>query len=242
MIDVTLIPILPHNDNYAYLLMGGNGAVAVVDPGDAAPIIEALEARNIEPDMILITHHHWDHVDGLPDMVARYDCPIIGAGHPQGKPHVAFDRILHEGDEFSFSGERVEIFETPGHCPEHLCFYFTESGFLLAGDTLFVMGCGRIIDGTPEELFASIQKLSALPDDIVVYCGHEYSLSNAKFCAHVAPNDAAIAARLSKISQARANNEPTVPTTIGAERETNVFMKVKSAAEFATLRKSKDNF
>jgi len=242
MIDVTLIPILPQNDNYAYLLQGDDGSVAVVDPGDAAPIIEVLEEKKLKPDVILITHHHWDHVDGLPDMMAWHECPVVGAAHPHGKPKVTFARELAEGDDYQLGGEQVHILDTPGHCPEHLCFYFKESGFLLSGDALFAMGCGRIIDGTPDELHQTLQKLSALPDDTRVYCGHEYTLTNAKFCAHVAPQDHAIASRLVEIEKTRSDDKPTIPSTIGLEKKTNIFLKAKSAAEFATLRKSKDSF
>ena len=242
MIDVTLIPIIPQNDNYAYLLEADDGSVAVVDPGDAKPIIDYLESENLKPDVIFITHHHWDHVDGLPDMLEWHDCPVVGAMHPRNKSNVEFTRILTEGESYPFGGEQVQVIKTPGHCREHLCFYFEDSGFVLAGDALFVMGCGRIIDGTPEELFDTLGKLSSLPDATKVYCGHEYTLTNAKFSHAQAPDNSAIAERLKEIEKLRANDEPTIPSTIAQEKKTNLFMQAKSAAEFATLRKSKDNF
>jgi len=242
MITVTLIPILPQNDNYAYLLEGDDGSVAVVDPGDAAPIIEVLEAKGLKPDVILITHHHWDHVDGLPDMMAWHDCPVVGAAHPKNAPKVAFARELRGGDDFKFGGESVDILDTPGHCREHICFYFAQSGFVLSGDALFAMGCGRILDGTPKELYQSLKLLSALPDDTRVYCGHEYTLSNAKFCAHIAPDNKDVLERLNAVETLRAAGTPTVPTSIALEKKTNVFLHAKSAAEFATLRQAKDQF
>ena len=227
MIDVTLIPILSDNDSY--LLESDNGDIAVVDPGEAAPIIAALEERNLKPDMILITHYHGDHVAGLDELLAWRECPVMGFNHD-------------DASNFEFGGEEVQVIGTPGHKRDHVSFYLPESQLVFCGDTLFVMGCGRVLDGTAEELYASLQKLASLPDDTRVYCGHEYTLSNAEFCSHIAPNDAGITARLSAVKEMRSNDQPTVPSTIVLEKETNVFLKAKSAAEFATLRLEKDNF
>lgn len=248
MITVTLIPIL--SDNYAFLLEADNGQTAIVDPGEAAPIIKVLEERGIKPDMILVTHHHWDHMDGVPDMLAWHDCPLIGSDCDKSSEHspaktkvrVPFARILSEGDDFEFGGETVQIFDTAGHTPEHICFYFEDSGFALVGDTLFAMGCGRILDGTPEELFVSLQKLASLPNETQIYCGHEYTLANAEFCAYVAPGYQPIEERLRQVQALRVRNRPTVPTTIALEKQTNVFLHTKSATEFAALRNSKDRF
>ena len=248
MIQVTLIPIL--SDNYAFLLEADNGQTAIVDPGEAAPIVQVLKERNIKPDMILITHHHWDHMDGVPDMLSYHDCPLIGsdcnksADNSPGKTlvRVPFERSLSEGDHFEFGGETVTIFDTPGHTPEHICFHFTQSGFVLAGDTLFAMGCGRILDGTHDQLYKSLQKLAALPDDTKVYCGHEYTLSNAKFCAHISPDNDGIQNRLAEVEAMRAADQKTVPSTIAIEKETNSFLHAKSATEFAALRNAKDRF
>lgn len=248
MIKVTLIPIL--SDNYAFLLEADNGQTAIVDPGEAAPIIEALESRDIKPDMILITHHHYDHMDGVPDMLAWHDCPLIGSdcnkssenSPAKTRVRVPFERVLSEEDVFKFGGESVRIFDTPGHTPEHICFHFPKSGFLLAGDTLFAMGCGRILDGTPEQLHNSLQKLAMLPDDTRIYCGHEYTLSNAKFCAHVAPEHAPIQKRLKDVQTLHDAGTPTVPTTIAIEKQTNIFLHAKSATNFAALRNAKDRF
>jgi hydroxyacylglutathione hydrolase len=247
MIKVSLIPIL--HDNYAYLLEADNGQCAVVDPGEAAPIIDALEAKGLKPDVLLITHHHFDHMDGAADMLAWHDCAIVGAdrGACPNNPSrslidVPFTDILHEGSAFEFGGEAVRVIETPGHTPEHLCYHFPESGFLLAGDTLFVMGCGRMVHGTAEELYASLQKLGALPDETVVYCGHEYTLGNGAFALSVRPDDAALQARMDAVKELRAYDKPTVPTSIAEEKQTNVFLNANSAADFAALRALKDKF
>jgi len=226
MITVTLIPIL--SDNYAYLLES-NGQTAIVDPGEAKPIIAALDARNIKPDQILITHYHGDHVAGLNEVLAWHDCPVIGKNHT-------------DLEQFSFGDETIQIIETPGHKRDHICFYATESKILICGDTLFAMGCGRILDGTAQELFTSLQKLKNLPDDTRIYCGHEYTLSNAKFCAYIMPDNAAIQARLEQVKNLRAHNTPTIPSTLAQEKETNVFLTAKTVEEFAKLRTAKDGF
>ncbi|MFK7839039.1 MAG: hydroxyacylglutathione hydrolase [Bdellovibrionales bacterium] len=242
MIDVHLIPIIPSMANYAFVLEADDGSIGVVDPGDAEPIIDFLDKRGLKPDVILITHHHWDHVDGLRDMMNWHSCPVVGAEHPHGNPAVSFQRTLKEGNDFSFGGEVVQVLDTPGHCREHICFYFSDSHFVLSGDALFVMGCGRLLDGTAEELYSSLQKLVRLPDETKVYCGHEYTLSNAKFCAYISPEDIRIKERLIKVKSIRHAGNSTVPSTIGLEKETNVFLHAKSAAEFAALRQVKDTF
>ena len=247
MINVTLIPIL--RDNYAYLLEANNGQCAIIDPGEAGPIIEVLGTKGLKPDLLLITHHHFDHMDGAADMLAWHDCPIVGADRDKcpdnpsrSKVDVPFTRILSKDSDFEFGGEKVQILETPGHTPEHLCFYFEESGFLIAGDTLFVMGCGRMVQGTAEELYSSIKALAALPDETVVYCGHEYTLGNAAFAQSVNPDNEAINARIVQIKELRAQGTPTVPTTLAQEKQTNLFLNANSAADFAALRALKDKF
>ncbi len=248
MISVTLIPIIPNNQNYAYVLEAENGEVAVVDPGEAAPIISFLESKNIKPDVILITHHHWDHMDGAADMLAWHACPLIGSDPHKSSEHspaktklrLPFARILNEEDDFEFGGERVEILDTPGHTPEHICFHFPESGFLLAGDIIFSMGCGRILDGRPEELFSSLQKIYALPDNTKIYCGHEYTLSNAEFCLNLDPENVALQKRLEDVKELSANDTPTIPTSLEMEKQTNLFLRAKTPEEFKKLRSLKD--
>lgn len=246
MTTVHMVPIL--RDNYAYVLVGKDGTCGIVDPGEAGPIIQFLEAQNLKPDIILITHHHWDHMDGVPDMLAWHDCPLVGADRNGSRPNspaksrvdVPFERILNEQSDFEFGGERVRVLETPGHTPEHICFYFEESGFVLAGDTLFSMGCGRILDGTAEELWNSLQKLSALPDETLIYCGHEYTIANGKFCQGIEPNNQALQARMDEVRDQRRAKQPTIPVSLKMEKETNAFLRAGSAERFAELRLLKD--
>ena len=241
MINVQIVPIIPENDNYAFILKSDSGQCAVVDPGDAAPIRKVLEKENLKPDIILITHHHWDHTDGIKDMLVWHKCPVVGPEKEKAKIP-ALSTFLKDGENFTFGGEPVQVIETPGHTAGHICFYFPKSGFLLAGDTMFIMGCGRLFEGTPEDMFASFQKLKALPDDTVIYCAHEYSLKNAQFCASQEQDCEAIQSRLKDIQTLRDNDQITVPTTLAQEKETNSFLRAESAERFAALRAARDCF
>ena len=248
MITVTPIPVF--SDNYAYVLRAVNGQVALVDPGQAAPVITYLEAHNLKPDMILVTHHHWDHFDGVPDILEWNSCPLIGADRNKSDENspaktrlkTPFDQILGASSDFSFGGEKMTIIEAPGHTPEHLCFYFENSQILMAGDVMFSLGCGRLLDGTAEEMWNSLQKLRQLPDDTQLYCGHEYTLSNAEFCVSIEPENAALIARAEEVKKLRAQNKPTLPVSLGTEKQTNLFLRAESAERFAELRSLKDNF
>jgi len=227
MITVELIPIL--NDNYAYLIES-SGHVGIVDPGEAVPILSILKARDLVPNFVLITHYHDDHVAGLDEVLAAYpDVKVIGKNH-------------QDLETFDFGGERVEVMQTPGHKRDHVCFYFPDSQVLFSGDVLFAMGCGRLLDGTVEEMFGSLQKLSALPDETQVYCGHEYTLSNAEFCLAQASENEAIQKRYDAVKELRNAGKPTIPFTLKEDKETNLFLQTKSAAEFAALRALKDSF
>ena len=240
MINVTLIPILPHNDNYAYILEADNGDVAVVDPGDAAPFIEYLEAKSLKPSVIFITHHHWDHTDGLADMLAWHSCPVAGPEKEADKIQ-SLDILLNENSVFAFGGEDIQIIETPGHTLGHICYYAVQSGFLLSGDTIFSLGCGRLFEGSARDMWASVQRVSALPDDTMIYCGHEYTLSNAKFSVNIEPDNQALRARLQEVEAMRTRGEPTIPVSLKLEKQTNVFLRAGSAERFAEIRTLKDN-
>ena len=242
MISVTLVPIIPENDNYAFILEADNGEVAVVDPGDVIPIIEVLETRDLSPDVILITHHHWDHTDGIGDMLEQYPNARVAGPSKEMAKIGPLHILLDEFSSFKFGGEDVQILETPGHTTGHICFYFADSGFLLAGDTVFALGCGRLLEGTAEQMFDSFQKIKALPDDTLIYCGHEYTSVNAKFCLSVDPDNAALNERFKEIKSLRAKKEPTIPTTLKLEKDTSAFMRADTPDAFAEIRKKRDAF
>jgi hydroxyacylglutathione hydrolase len=239
-IKVELLPIL--DDNYAFLLrQEGNSTVVVVDPGVAAPIAETLAERRLQIGTILITHHHADHVGGVDELAMGTHVEVIGNGadcHRLPK----LTRTVEPGQRFELLGTPVEVLDTPGHCQGHISYYMPEAKLLFCGDVLFTMGCGRVGEGTPDVLWNSLQLVASLPDDTVVYSGHEYTLGNAKFAAHAFPGNAEIEARLAKIQEMRSKGLPTVPTTLGEEKRTNPFLLAGSAERFAELREAKNTF
>jgi hydroxyacylglutathione hydrolase len=240
MIHVTIIPIL--KDNYVYLLKADNGETAVIDPGDAAPVLEAVAGQGINTlDYVINTHHHWDHTDGNAQVIAATKAKLVAPRAELGLID-GVDRPLSAGDKFIFGEEYVKIIETPGHTMGHMCLYFPKSKLLFTGDTLFLMGCGRLFEGTPAHMFDSFQKLKTLPDDVRVYCGHEYTLLGAKFGLRYAPENKDIQARFENIKKRRARKQPTVPALLGEEKATNLFMLAGSVEEFADLRAKRDGF
>ena len=223
MIKVHIIPIL--QDNYAYAIESDD-AVAVIDPGEASGVIAYLDAHGLRPTQIWNTHHHWDHVNGNVALSQHYGgLQIFNTANPPPK---------------TFGRERVEILETPGHTLDHICFYFPESSLVFTADTLFCMGCGRLFEGSAEQMWESLQKLAALPDKTKVYCGHEYTLANGGFCMKIEPNNHALHARIETTKRLRNQNLPSVPSTIMLEKETNAFLRAGSAARFAEIRTLKN--
>lgn len=238
MIDVTLIHVL--SDNYAYVLRAANGEVAVVDPGEAGPVIEYLEAHKLKPSVIFNTHHHGDHIAGNAEMIKRYGCALAG---PAKEDRISGITVpLAEGVPASFGGERLEILETPGHTRTHICLYLPESKILFSGDTLFSMGCGRLFEGDAAMMWSSLQKLTAMPADTQIYCGHEYTLSNGKFCQHIEPENEALKARMAEVQRLRDRGLPTLPVSLETELATNCFLRAGNAEAFGTLREEKDHF
>lgn len=250
--DIVLIPCL--SDNYAVLLHDpGTGATVLVDAPEAPPIREALDRRAWRLTDILITHKHSDHIDGLAELKDAYGARVFGP-KAEAASIPGLDVQLAEGDVAEAGPWRFETIETPGHTKGHVVFFEPTEKWLFAGDTLFVMGCGRLFEDTPQAMWRSLSKLARLPSETQVWCGHEYTASNAKFCAGVLPDDPAIAERLRKVEAARAEGRPTVPSTIGAEKATNVFLRAGEdkvaaavgmgaedpAAVFAELRERKN--
>lgn len=234
------VPIL--KDNYAWLLKdSGTGATAIVDPAEAGPIIAAIEAAGGRLDMILLTHHHGDHIADTDVIREKYNCPVVGAAADAHRlPRL--DQAVKEGDTVKLGDATARIIETPGHTRGQINYFFSDGPILLSGDTLFSLGCGRLIEGTAEEMFASLAKLKALPGKTQVCCGHEYTESNARFALHVDPDNAALKAMSEKASALRAAGKPTVPSLMEDEVKANPFLTAPDVATFAERRAGKDRF
>ena len=216
-------PVEAFSDNYVWILeRKGSTRVTVVDPGDAEPVLAALDERELEVGVILITHHHGDHVGGLPELIRRYQPPVYGSSI---EAVAGVDHPLADGDVVALSdlGLTLDILALPGHTSGHIGF--VGNGLAFVGDTLFAGGCGRVFEGTMEQMHASLAKLAALPPDTKAYCAHEYTVSNLRFARAVEPKNEALAHRLEAAEVARAASQPTVPSTIGYELETNPFLR-----------------
>jgi hydroxyacylglutathione hydrolase len=239
-ISAQSVPIL--KDNYAWLLKDSEtGATAIVDPADAKPIIAAIEAQGGRLDMILLTHHHADHTAGVDEVRAHFKCKVVGAAadaHRLPKLDVA----VKEGDTVPLGNAKGQVIDTPGHTRGQINFFFPEGPVLLSGDTLFSLGCGRLIEGTAGEMFESLRKLAALPGDTKVCCGHEYTESNAKFALTVDPDNAALKVRVAEVQKQRAAGQPSVPSLMSDECAANPFLLAKDAASLADVRGKKDRF
>jgi hydroxyacylglutathione hydrolase len=221
----TIIPIPAFADNYIWVVRHGDKA-AVVDPGDAAPVVEYLEREGIELCAIVNTHHHGDHVGGNRGLLERWRVPVFGPAREQIPGRT---QALTEGDRFTLPGIGIElsVLDIPGHTAGHIAC--AGNGMVFCGDTLFAAGCGRLFEGTPAQMVASLDKLAALPSDTSVYCGHEYTVSNLRFALAVEPRSAALEARLERAQAMRDRGEPTLPSSIGEERATNPFLRASDA-------------
>lgn len=238
MINVTLVPVL--SDNYSYIIEE-DGVVAVVDPGQPGPVEKVLDEKGLKPAYILNTHHHSDHIAGNARLKEKYGAKIIGPASEERRiPDM--DRGLHEGDDFKITNENIRILETPGHTSGHICFYFEDSKILFSGDTLFSMGCGRLFEGDAAQMWQSLEKIKSLPDETEIYCGHEYTQDNGKFCLSIEQDNLDLKERMEDVRKLRANNLPTIPTTLAQEKKTNVFLRAPDSAVFADYRQKKDSF
>jgi hydroxyacylglutathione hydrolase len=239
-VTVQAIPML--SDNYSWLLTEGvTGKIGIVDPAEAAPAIAALEAAGLGLDMIFLTHHHPDHVGGAEELRERYGAKIVG-NRADAHRLPRLDIPVHEGALVEFGVANARVIEVPGHTLGHIAYYFADGGLLFAGDTLFSMGCGRLFEGTAQQMFDSVAKFADLPDETLLCCGHEYTQSNARFALSVEPENAALQARAKEVDELRAQNLATLPVSLGVERATNPFLRAESAAEFGVRRSAKDVF
>ena len=253
-LQIHMFPCL--SDNYGYLVHDpATGVTASIDTPEAAAIDAALAARGWKLTHILNTHHHFDHAGGNAELKAKWGCTVVGAANDSERiPGI--DVRVADGDRLQLGTSTATVLEVPGHTTGHIAYYFAADGVVFVGDTLFALGCGRLFEGTPAQMWESLQKLMALPDDTVVYCAHEYTQSNAAFALAVEPGNAALAARAEDVARLRAAGKPTVPSTIGVEKATNPFLRPHSAElqravdrvgaaavdVFAETRRRKDHF
>ena len=244
------------NDNYGVLIHDpASGATAAIDAPEAPPIEAALQATGWTLTDILVTHHHGDHTGGIAELKKKYGCRVVAPQAEAGKIPLA-DETVREGDKVNVGTLAANVIETPGHTAGHITFWFQGDKIVFAGDTLFSIGCGRVIEGTPEMMWASLLKLRGLPGDTRIYCGHEYTLANIKFAQTIEPNNAALAARAEQAGRQRAAGEPTIPTMLEEEKAANPFLRAdvpavaaavglagKTPAEvFAEIRARKNKF
>ena len=229
-------------DNYSYLLIDDTKNIGcVVDPGEAAPIIKYVESSNIELKYILNTHHHYDHVGGNLELKKRYNSKIVG--FKEDKDRIPEIDVLVE-DNQKWKGENFEakIYHIPGHTSGHIAFHFFLEKIIFTGDTLFSLGCGRIFEGTYEQMFNSLKKIKELPIDTQIYFGHEYTLQNSKFCESNDPDNSNLKSKIEEIKEKIENGQPTIPSILSDEIECNIFLKAKDVESFSKLRDLKDNF
>lgn len=242
VMELEIVAVPAFSDNYIWLVHdAASGETAVVDPGDGEAALAAAEQRGWTIGQVWNTHWHPDHIGGNAKVVeahgARVTAPAAEAPRIPG-----IDVPVGEGDRITLGGHEGTVWEVPGHTLGHVAFVFGEDRLAFVGDTLFAMGCGRLFEGTPDQMYASLRRLAELPEETALYCAHEYTLSNARFAAHAFPGDAAIEDRLALVTAMRERGERTVPTHVADERATNPFLRARSANEFAELRAAKDAF
>jgi hydroxyacylglutathione hydrolase len=238
MLEIVAVPAF--SDNYLWLVHdNASGQTAVVDPGDAAPVLAEAERRGWRIDQVWNTHWHPDHTGGNLAVKEATGARISG---PESEAIPGRDVALAEGGQVRIGDQVGRVIEVPGHTLGHIALIFDEAGVAFVGDTLFAMGCGRLFEGTPEQMFNSLGRIAALPEDTRLYCAHEYTLSNARYAAHAEPDNEAIRDRLAKVEEMRNAGEITVPTTVGEERDTNPFVRAEDEQEFARRRVEKDSF
>lgn len=241
MAMVEVIPVPALSDNYIWMMRDpASGTVAVVDPGQAEPALAAADARGWRIEQVLITHWHPDHTGGTAAIRAATGATVTGPA--EAEKVVPMDRIIAEGDRLTVGELEAEVWHIPAHTAGHVALYFADAKMIFTGDTMFAIGCGRLFEGDAEQMFANMARFAALPDDVRIYCGHEYTLANARFAAHVEPGNAAVTDRMARVTAMRERGEVTLPSTIGEERATNPFLRASDAADLARLRTLKDSF
>ena len=229
-------------DNYSYLIIDEtNNLACVVDPSEARPIIDYLKNKNINLKYILNTHHHFDHVGGNEELKKKYNAIVVGYKHDSERiPEI--DILLEDNEIWERDNFVAKIIHVPGHTKGHICFNFYKEKLLFTGDTLFSLGCGKIFEGTYEQMFNSLEKIKALPLDTKIFCGHEYTLNNSKFCIKYDNENLSLQKKIQNIKIKLNDNLPTIPSTLKEEMDCNIFLRAKDVKTFSKLRDLKDNF
>ncbi len=229
-------------DNYSYLLIDDLRKIAcVIDPGESQPVINCIEKNKIELKYILNTHHHYDHIGGNEDLKKKYNSKIVGFKEDKKRiPHI--DIFVEDNQNWREENFEAKIYHVPGHTSGHIAFHFFKEKKIFTGDTLFSLGCGRIFEGTYNQMFNSLKKIKELPKDTEIYCGHEYTLQNSIFCETNDPENLKLKDKIKKIKKNIKNGLPSIPSILGDEIECNIFLKAKDIESFSKLRDLKDNF
>ena len=253
---LTVIQIKVLEDNYIYLIHDEvSGETAVVDPAMSKPVLDVLDEKGWRLTYVLNTHHHWDHVEGNLELKNKTACKVVAAQSDRERVP-GIDLGVNEGDAIFLGEHKLQVIATPGHTSGHVVYYSADNLALFCGDTLFVMGCGRLFDGTAEQMYQSLQTIKALPPETRVYCAHEYTEANGRFALSIEPDNKQLQDKMLTVRQLRAEQKPTVPSTIEQERATNPFFRVDSLSVqqtlgllgenpvrvFTELRKRKDNW
>ena len=228
-------------DNYSYIIIDNNNNACVVDPSESDPVIKYLEENKINLKFILNTHHHYDHVGGNKELKKKYNAKVLGYINDKERiPEI--DIFLKNKEVWNTDTFKFQIFHIPGHTSGHICYYFIDEKFLFTGDTLFSLGCGRIFEGTYEQMFSSLQLFKSFPKDTKIFCGHEYTLKNSEFCKKYDPKNKKLDNRILEIKNILSKGLPTIPTTIEDELDCNIFLRSGDLETFSKLRDLKDNF
>ena len=256
MTKLEIVQLPARSDNFAVLLHNPvTRATAAIDAPEADPIIAALTERGWLLDHIFVTHKHLDHIEGIPALKAAYSCGVTGPEASAAETGL-YDRTVTDGDVLQWGGAELRVLATPGHTLDHVSYWLPDQALVFVADTIFALGCGRVIEGTHDMMWRSIDRLRQLPEETVLYCGHEYTLSNAKFAVTVDPENRELRARLEEVQRLRDAGQPTLPTTIGRERAMNPFLRADEPAVaaavgmqgadparvFAEIRTRKDRF
>jgi hydroxyacylglutathione hydrolase len=237
---VEIIPCL--QDNYSYLIIDErNNDACVIDPSEAKPVIDFVERKNINLRYILNTHHHFDHIGGNEELKKRYNSTVVGfRGDAKRIPEI--NDLVEDNQIWKADSFEAKIIHIPGHTTGHISFYFFKEKLIFTGDTLFSLGCGKIFEGTYQEMFKSLNKIKSLPEDTKIYCGHEYTLQNSKFCIKHDPENLNLQNKISEIKKKLEKTLPTIPSILKDEIECNIFLRAKNVESFSKLRELKDNF